>query len=828
MNEFVTFLIAGIVTGSVYALAASGLVVTYTTTGVFNFAHGAVGMISAFLYWQLRVGFNLPAPIALIAVIVVCAPLFGALVERFLIRPLKDMSLATSLVVTIGLMVGLMGLAEVLWPTSNRELPIFFGTGHRITLAGVNVYWSDITSVVLAIIVAFVLRYLLFKTRIGLAMRAQVDNKELTSLNGAKLSRVSMFAWALGFSLAALSGVLLAPTLQLSVTSLTLLVVDAYAAAMIGRLKNLPMTYLGALLLGLAGSFSSYLPDTSAYSAIRSALPTFFLFGVLLFMPSSRIRIGQLVKAPNIRVPSLRASVIGGLVLVIATSFVMSIFNSTYVGLTDDALATAVIMLSLVLLVGYGGQVSLCQMSFAGIGAYAVVHMNLGGAGGPIAFIAAAILAGSLGLIVALPAIRLQGLYLALSTMAFAVLAQDLFFNSSEAFGDSGSASIQRFHIGSLITFNSNKSYGIFLAVIFACFAILITAVRRGPLGRRLAAMRDSQAACATLGMDLVKTKLAVFGAAAAIAGIGGALLGGVLESVSSTEGVNTGYDVFQSLALLVLVVIGGVSTTSGALIGGFSMWVAVNFAQSHVRGLLLPIGFASCVYVVLKALQSPQPVALAPKFPLPRILRSRWSQLTGQARAAIVAIISGGLLILVFMILDHEASQLESGLLYLSSGSVAITLAQYPDGISPAISRIIRTTISGLGLGRLLDLVGLGRESLISNQSHTQPTIEIGTKGATGGSEVIETGLLQRRFNDLEISAAGIEIEQEDLLISETPLSFGVPYAQEETMLEAFDPLAGTLAGTDSHASDSELEARLEQIIEKSRIEQSSGSYVK
>ena len=114
MNEFVTFLIAGIVTGSVYALAASGLVVTYTTTGVFNFAHGAVGMISAFLYWQLRVGFNLPAPIALIAVIVVCAPLFGALVERFLIRPLKDMSLATSLVVTIGLMVGLMGLAEVL------------------------------------------------------------------------------------------------------------------------------------------------------------------------------------------------------------------------------------------------------------------------------------------------------------------------------------------------------------------------------------------------------------------------------------------------------------------------------------------------------------------------------------------------------------------------------------------------------------------------------------------------------------------------------------------------------------------------------------------
>ncbi len=814
MNEFLTFLIAGVVTGSVYALAASGLVVTYTTTGVFNFAHGAVGMVAAFFYWQLRVGFHLPAPIALVGVILVAAPLFGALVERFLIRPLKDMSLATSLVVTIGLMVGLMGLAEVLWPTSNRELPIFFGTGHRVSVAGVNVYWNDITSVVLAVIVALALRYLLYKTRIGLAMRAQVDNKELTSLNGAKLTRVSMFAWALGFSLAALSGVLLAPTLQLSVTSLTLLVVDAYAAAMIGRLRNLPMTYLGALLLGLAGSFSSYLPDTSAYSAIRSALPTLFLFAVLLFIPASRIRIGNLVRAPNIRVPGLKASLVGAVTVVVLAVVVLGAFNSSYVSLTDDALATAVIMLSLVLLVGYGGQISLCQMSFAGIGAYAVVHFHLGGAGGPIAFVAAAILAAVIGLVVALPAIRLQGLYLALSTMAFAVLAQDLFFNSSESFGDSGSANISRFHLGSWVTFHSNRSYGIFLAVVFAGFAVLVTAIRRGPLGRRLAAMRDSQAACATLGMDLVKTKLAVFGAAAAIAGIGGALLGGVLGSVSSTEGVNTGYDVFQSLALLVLVVIGGISTTTGALVGGFSMWVAVNFAQSHVRGLLLPIGFAACVYVVLKALGTPQPVALTPRLPLPKIVRDRWAQLTGSARAAIVAVISGVLLVAVFLILDHEANQLQSGLLYLSSGSVAITLAQYPDGISPAISKMIRAMVVGVGLGRVLDLLGLGRdvglEQIPSLVDPGDAQVELITKVGH-----------HRRFDDMEVTPASIELEHEALIISETPLTFGYPYDEDEVLLEAHDPLAGTLAGTDQHYSDSELEARLGQITENSKIRQ-------
>ncbi len=819
MNTFTTYLIAGIVTGSVYALAASGLVVTYTTTGVFNFGHGAVGMIAAFTYWQFREADNWPAPIALVVVIVFLAPLFGAVVERFLIRPLKDMSLATSLVVTIGLMVGLMGLAEVLWPTGNRELPILFGTSHRVALGNVNLYWNDIAIVLLAAVVAIALRLLLYRTRIGLAMRAQVDNRELTSINGVRLGRVSMLSWALGFSLAALAGILLAPTLQLSVTTLTLLVVDAYAAAMIGRLKSLPMTYAGALALGLAGSFSSYLPGGSTFSSLRDALPTIFLFAVLLFLPSSRIRVGTLVRAAAARAPSLRASVAGGAALVVLAAGSLSVFNSTYVGLTDDALATGVIMLSLVLLTGFGGQVSLCQMTFAGIGAFAVVHFHVGGYGGPIAFVAAAVLAGAVGLLVALPAIRLQGLYLALSTMAFAVLAQDLFFNSSVSFGDTGSASISRFHIGSWITFHSTRAYGILLAVIFAAVAIGITAVRRSWVGRRLTAMRDSPAASATLGMDLTRTKLAVFGGAAAIAGVGGALLGGVLQSVSSTQGVNTGYDVFQSLALLVLAVIGGISTTSGALLGGLSMWVAVNFAESHVHGLLLPIGFAASVYVILRAWQAPPPVSLSgPRIPLPRLIAERWASLGPRGRIALSTLFAGLAIVAVFLVLGHEASKLQSGLLYLSSGSVAITLAQYPDGVSPAIAKLVRSTVAGIGLGRVLDLLGVGRdapsiEPSLPPASPMLPSTPVG--GDLPGVEIMP----HRRYDDSVMDPLDAAIEDEHVIIAEAPLSFGLPFEGEEGVLAARDPLAGTLAGTDVHDTDDELAQRLALVVEEARI---------
>ncbi len=180
MDAFVGYTIAGIATRASYAIAATGLVVTYTTSGVFNFAHGATGMLMAFLYWQLRVDLHWAAPAALVVVILVAAPLYGVLTERILIRPMDPSDSNTSLVVTVGLLVMPLGVAYTVWPVSvDRVLLPFFGPGAFVTVLGNRIPYQEIITIGLAALVAVGLRFLFFATRVGVAMRRVVDDRPL-------------------------------------------------------------------------------------------------------------------------------------------------------------------------------------------------------------------------------------------------------------------------------------------------------------------------------------------------------------------------------------------------------------------------------------------------------------------------------------------------------------------------------------------------------------------------------------------------------------------------------------------------------------------------
>ncbi len=560
MTEFLAFTITGIVTGAVYAVAASGLVVTYTTSGIFNFAHGAMGMLMAFLYWQLRVHLHWPAPLALIAVLFVLAPLFGAVIERILMRNVRGSDTGVALMVTLGLLLFLIGLALTWWKqTEPRALPEFFA-GHSVRIFSVNVTWHELISIAMAGVVAVVLRLLLFRTRTGIAMRAVVDDRDLTALNGGRPSRVSAMSWALGTMLAALAGILLAPKLGMSVFNLTFLVITAYAAAIVGQLKSLPLTFAGALALGLGEAYAvGYLPTSGFLSHVKPSLPMIFLFAVLLFLPQVRLRIGRVVGGRSVRVPSWREVGVAGVALVVASWIIAASLGSADLASMGQGLAFGIIMLSLVLLAGYGGQTSLCQMTFVGIGAVVAAKISHGGS--PIGVIAAAGAAGAVGAVISLPALRLTGLYLALSTLAFAVLADNLFF--LQVFGGGGGLAFHRFSIVG-ISFNGDVAYTVLLAVVFMLMAAFVLAIRRGPFGRLLSAMKDSPAACATLGLDLTRTKVAVFALSAAMAGVGGAFFGGLRGSVSSNDFIYV-----QSLVVLLLVTIGGIMTVLGAFLGG-------------------------------------------------------------------------------------------------------------------------------------------------------------------------------------------------------------------------------------------------------------------
>jgi len=585
-DSLLFFVIVGITLGSIYAVAAAGLVVTYTTSGIFNFAQGAMGMFLAFIYWELKVNAGIQTMVALILTVLVAAPLMGAVIERVFMRRLTTAPLVSQLVVTIGLMLFLIGLAATFWdPGETRSVGTFFGSD-GFNIGQTFLPWYRLITIVAGLLLALGIRLLLYRTRLGVAMRAVVDNRELAALNGARPGLTSQFSWALGTAMAALAGIFLAEELStLSIETLTLLIIDAFAAAIIGRLKSLPMTYVGGMIIGLSLSFqANFLTWSGRWSPAGQAIPTIILFLALLFLPQARIegrRIGRVITP---RLPTIRRALFGFALLLVGIFLLIGLISRPDVRMVGLAMVTAFIMLSLVPLIGWSGQVSLAQVTFVGIGAWAAVEFANGGgqvfgleifsAGSPWLLLVGAIVAVPIGVLMALPALRLQGLYLALATLAFARLAEFVIFDQPEVFGGAGRRLADLEAFGQNITepfgvlgldFPQDAGFVLFITAMFCLFGFMIVLMRRGAFGRRLMAMKDSPAACATLGVNLLTTKVAVFALSAAIAGFGGAMLGMLRGSASTAN-----FQVLQGLPYVILVVIGGASVVSGALLGGF------------------------------------------------------------------------------------------------------------------------------------------------------------------------------------------------------------------------------------------------------------------
>jgi branched-chain amino acid transport system permease protein len=584
VSEFISYTLIGIFTGAAYAIAASGLVLTYSTTRVFNIAHGAVGMFFAFVYWDFSQKQGMPAWLALIVVLLLVAPAFGVFVQRVLVRDLGNAPVGVSLVVTVGILIGLIGAATQIWPAAGRSVPLFF-EGHLIEIGDdVVITWHQVITVALSAVVAFGLFVLLTRTRIGTAMRASVDNPDLLRLYGGRPQLVAGLAWAIGTSLAALAGILLTPVIGLQYYDLTLLVISAYAAAMLGKLTSLPMTYVGAMALGLAQSYVvgylQYIPFGSDIVGLPAVIPTVFLVIVLVLLPQAPLRIGQVKGIVSAPVPSFgKAGIWGGSLVLLAMGLALGLADSDLL-LVGTAATYGIVMLSLVLLTGYGGHVSLAQFTFAGVGAVAYSRLdepNLFG------LVLATLIAAAVGAIVAIPVLRLTGLYLALATLAFAQLMDKLVFQTSIAYDIGNPLSAERLSILGL-KFSGTGEYTVLMTVFLVLIAVGVIAVRRGRLGRMLVAARDSQAACGTLGLDLRWMRIGLFAASAGIAGLGGALYAGLRGTTVAAD-----FMYFQSLLLLAMAVIWGVTSVTGAVLGGaFMMYLPV--AQSDnpsIAGLL-------------------------------------------------------------------------------------------------------------------------------------------------------------------------------------------------------------------------------------------------
>lgn len=579
-STILSFLITGVALGSIYGVAAQGLVVTYATSGVFNFAQGAIGMFLAFVYWEFRVDIGLPTIVGILLTVLVAAPLMGVLIERGIMRFLADSPIVAQLVVTIGLMLGLMGLASSVWnPNTSRTIPTFFGTS-GINLGGTFLPYYRVITIATGIVVALVLRFLLYHTRLGITMRAVVDNRDLTVLNGARPASATMTAWALGSSMAALAGIFLAEELStLDPSTLTLFIIDAFAAAIIARLRSLPMAYVGGLIIGLSLSFQeNFLNWTGRWTSAPQAIPAALLFIAVLFIKDTRIKGRSKPRQYADRIPSTPNLVAGLIAMIVICAICAATLNETNQREVTLIVLTAFVMLSMVPLTGWANQISLAQITLVGCGAFAVVEWGFHG--NVLGLLIAAAFTVPVGMVMAGPAIRLQGIYLALATMAFARLAEFLFFDQPNVFGN-GNIQAANLSVFGLqvenpfsflgISFAQGAGFLIFTAILFAAIALIVVAVQRRSFGRRLVALRDSPDAASMLGMSLTLTKLGVFMFSAAIAGLAGGLFAFYYGSVGTTD-----FQVTVGLPYLLLLVVGGVSVVGGTVAGGI---ILVQFA---------------------------------------------------------------------------------------------------------------------------------------------------------------------------------------------------------------------------------------------------------
>lgn len=659
MDDFIINTIIGLAFGAIYAIASSGLVVTYATSGIFNFAHGAVGMFAAFLYWQFRWGWNWPAPIAIILVVVVICPVFGVLLERFVIRGLRNTMEITKIVVPIALLLLLTGGASWIWGGTEPETMRRFWGNARIKIGdaagAIFISWHHIIVMIVAVVLAALLFVVLYVTRIGVTMRAVVDNPELTQLNGGRPNRASAVSWAIGSSMAGIAGVLIASLQNAAISNLalTLLVVNAYAAAIFGRLRSLTLTFVGSIVIGLTVSYWNWVSDIGQkwrwLSGFRVSIPVVLLFIMLVLLPHERLRGAVVARVKErFKVPTMSKSLIWAGAIVVFFLAAVPVIQKAPVQLLSTGLALGIISLSLVLLTGYAGEINLAPLTFAGIGAIVaqqfdvgisarsgfslvgIIFLTLVGAtigwvigllfrrtyGGKAVAVSTIIFAGLgavsavwlegeasgtyirermsftgilvvavvcalVGAIVALPALRLRGLYLGLATFAFAVFVTNMVFKQRSTLnlnipwvGDGKDFGINLMTGGGVfiprpswfgIDFKeSSKAYMVLLAAVFALIGLGLVLLRRSAYGRQLAAMKDSPAACATLGLNIVRLKLSVFALSSAIAGVGGVFYVGIVGAANEDSFV-----IFASLPIVLLLVVAGIGYVSGAFAGG-------------------------------------------------------------------------------------------------------------------------------------------------------------------------------------------------------------------------------------------------------------------
>jgi branched-subunit amino acid ABC-type transport system permease component len=611
MEQFLGFALPGVPYGCTYALVAVCLVLTYQATGVFNFAFGAQAFASAFIFTYLTEYKNWTGWEAFLVTVVVMGPVVGYAFDRLLFRHIPNSNSTAKLVCSLALLVGIPALLPVIFGPQNLDatttiLPFFNPNVVYFTIAGTpfnGIYTATISvTVIVLVLLTILLRY----TSLGLQMRGAVESRRLVQLDGVNANGVVAVAWIVSSFMASLAGVLLAPVFgAFNSDEFVTLTVTAIAAAAWALLRSLPIAAGVAVLIGvLTTVLQGYIPPDSFWNAaVVPSIPFIAIAVALLALPgmrnldASRDPLATIDPPPAPIAATTRAPtmdrIIRSLWWVVLAGFIVSMLTwmpIVWENVFNNGLTMSIILLSVTLITGMAGQLSLCQATFAGIGAFTAgvfaVHLGLNFfVGGLIGAVVAAMVA----VVLALLSLRLRGLGLALMTLAAALLFDSTAFNTIWVTGGAQGTSLQSKWFGTSAFFDFNGHAMFILSIsVLAVAVVIVLLVRKGTVGRNLAAMRGSETATAGLGVNPTWQRIVVFALSGAIAGVGGVLYSMQQQHVSPID-----WNTTFSLVLVVLVVTTSVQTVEGAIQAGIGLFVieqVLTYLPSRLGGPSLTI----------------------------------------------------------------------------------------------------------------------------------------------------------------------------------------------------------------------------------------------
>ena len=615
--ELFSFGLLGLGTGAIYAIFALGLILTYRASGIINFGYGAMILFGVYQFADLRTTGVLVLPIGSIdfgsrpsvlvafAVVLLHSALLTLVIYALCFRPVHAAPPLARVVVSVGVMLAVQALVLVRFGSVPRSVaPIL--PNDAVTVLGAKMPADRLYRAGIVIVLALILGFVINRTRFGMASRGAAENEKAAVLLGYRPQRLAAINWLIAGVGGTAMGILIAPTTSLEAGTYTMLIVPALGAALIGRLSSVPWAVAGGFILGATQSMLLYITQTVPWlpqNGLKQGLPFLVIIIALIVMGNKLPGRGAAEeKLPPAPAGPMRPWLIAVGIAVLAVA-VPLLSSQWRLGLITTMTAS-ILCLSLVVLTGYVGQISLAQMSLAGVAGFTLA--KIGGNSWmpfPVAMILSAGVATILGVIVSIPALRVRGLHLAVVTIAAAVAIEELIFkNPKFTCGLTGSPVAQPSIFGMELGIRGGGEFpqpvfGYLVLAVASVVAIGVALLRRSSLGRQMLAVRSSERAAAASGIDAARIKLIGAAIASFLAGIGGSLMAYQQGQLSFET-----FSVMTSLLLVAVVYIGGISSVSGGLVAALMFsgglvsialdeWLGLGDYESLILAIALVAG---------------------------------------------------------------------------------------------------------------------------------------------------------------------------------------------------------------------------------------------